>query len=55
MINFLLVLGIIGAIFMGAVQGGWNPAINIGSDAQRGGSAMYNMIKGGKKFKKLKR
>jgi hypothetical protein len=28
---------------------------NTGSDAQRGGSAMYNMIKGGKKFKKLKR
>ena len=55
MINFLLVLGIIGAIFMAAVQGGYNPFITTGSDAQRGGSLMYNMVKGGKKFKKLKR
>jgi hypothetical protein len=56
MVSFLFVLGIIGALFLAAVQGGWNPFVNIGSDAiQSGGSAIYNMIKGGGKSRNRKK
>ena len=50
----LFVLGIIGALFVALIQGGWSPFVNVGSDVQRGGSAIYNMIKGGKRNKSNK-
>jgi hypothetical protein len=54
MISFLFVLGVIAALFVALIQGGWSPFVNVGSDVQRGGSAIYNMIKGGKRNKSNK-
>jgi hypothetical protein len=54
--TFLLVLSIIGAIIVALAQGGWNPVINVGSSAQKGGaiSSIVSMVKGGKRNKSKK-
>jgi hypothetical protein len=51
----LFVLGIIGAIILALIQGGWNPFVSVGSSYNGGSiSAIYNMVKGGKRNKSNK-